>query len=84
MSNESEKALLWAVENPDARREEVACLYALSLHEKDLDWVAVNKAITQRWSYSGLGWIKKRAWEIDKPLRTAALLLSQMYEQESA
>lgn len=45
-------------------RGEMAAVYARYLDERDIDWSAVNSAILTRWSMSGLGYIKERAWKI--------------------
>jgi hypothetical protein len=47
------------------RREDVALVYAemLLTRRDDFDWPTINRAIVERWSQSGLSWIKKRAWQ---------------------
>lgn len=68
--------LLTAVEDKEIKRRGVAALYAVALRyghavprpshavsdEWDIDWKTVNRAILNRWSMSGLKWIKRRAW----------------------
>ncbi len=45
------------------KQKAVACTYALALKSSDsTDWAAVNKAIINRWSLSGLKRIKEMAW----------------------
>lgn len=46
-------------------RKEASDLYAdamLALGMASDEWPDINKAIMQRWSRSGLIWIKNRAW----------------------
>ena len=44
-------------------RKQIAQSYRLGLMSSfKTDWAAVNKLILQRWSPSGLEWIKKQAW----------------------
>jgi len=46
------------------RRLDIAsAYYAALMQQLDVDWLAVNTAIIQRWSRSGLHWIKARAWK---------------------
>jgi hypothetical protein len=45
------------------RRKDIAKTYALALRSSyPTDWAKVNSAIIERWSRSGLEWIKKQAW----------------------
>lgn len=54
---------------PKAKRLEIAEAYAELLMSNwsqlgELDVAALNEAIVNRWSLSGLVWIKERAWKI--------------------
>jgi hypothetical protein len=45
-------------------RKDIAVTYALALRSSDpTDWQQVNEAVIERWSFSGLEWIKKQAWK---------------------
>lgn len=46
-----------------ATRDDVARVYAQLLAE-DIDWEDVNGAILERWSESGLAYIKSEAWKL--------------------
>ena len=46
-----------------AKRRAVAQTYRLAMESSSpTDWATVNAAIIERWSVSGLMWIKKAAW----------------------
>jgi hypothetical protein len=46
-----------------ATRRAVAQTYRLAMQSSSpTDWSRVNGAIVERWSVSGLTWIKKQAW----------------------
>ena len=46
-----------------APRRAVAQTYRLAMQSSQpTDWARVNTAIIERWSLSGLSWIKKQAW----------------------
>lgn len=46
-------------------RDEAASLYAyVRKHEPETNWTAINTAIINRWSLSGLEYIKKLAWKM--------------------
>ena len=46
-----------------APRRAVAQTYRLAMASShQTDWARVNAAIVQRWSVSGLQWIKQQAW----------------------
>lgn len=60
-----QQTLLDEIAMPDCKRRDIAMTYALALKssERDsVDWPKVNAAIIARWSRSGLGWIKDKAW----------------------
>ena len=55
--------LLQEIADNRMKRRNVAKTYALALKSSEpTDWSAVNAAIIQRWSRSGLEWIKRMAW----------------------
>ncbi len=57
--------LLAAVAQPNIKRRGVAAVYggALRMEFGLTDWKCVNRAILERWSMSGLRWIKHLAWK---------------------
>lgn len=56
--------LLATVNDWGATRAVVAQDYAAALVYGDRqDWTTINMAITERWSKSGLEWIKREAWK---------------------
>lgn len=56
--------LLADVNDWAARRVDVAMSYAAAIrYERDIDWPRVNAAIIEKWSKSGLEWIKREAWK---------------------
>jgi len=60
-----EKYILDEISNPSFKRIDIAKTYALILKSSEaytVDWVKVNQAICDRWSFAGLKWIKNRAW----------------------
>ena len=60
-----EKTLLDEIAMPQIRRRDVAQTYRLAMQSSEceqIDWAKVNRAIMDRWSRSGLEWIKKQAW----------------------
>ncbi|MCR4340617.1 MAG: hypothetical protein NUW01_12120 [Gemmatimonadaceae bacterium] len=42
--------------------DEAAAVYRYMLPNKNVDWTAVNTTIIERWSRSGLTYIKREAW----------------------
>ncbi len=55
--------LLREIANSEARQKDIASTYGLALRSSDpTDWIAVNKAIINRWSLSGLKRIKDMVW----------------------
>lgn len=49
------------------KRNDIAIMYAHAMLEAPLhttDWPSINNAIIERWSVSGLDYIKHRAWKI--------------------
>jgi hypothetical protein len=57
--------LLATVNDWGTTRRDVAADYAASLvYGKREDWATINMAIIERWSPSGLKWIKREAWKL--------------------
>ena len=57
--------LLMEISLPEMKRQDIARTYALALRtSRNTDWSKVNRAIIDRWSFSGLEYIKTRAWKI--------------------
>jgi hypothetical protein len=55
--------LLEEVKRPSSTQRDIASTYGLALRSSDeTDWQAVNAAIIERWSMSGLERIKAAAW----------------------
>ena len=60
-------ALIWDIRNSEVKRDSVSATYALALQSSEpTDWAKVNHAIIERWSLSGLEYIKERAWKLAK------------------
>ncbi len=60
-----EKTILDEIEMKELKKIDVAKTYALILKSSErniVDWPKVNKAIINKWSRSGLEWIKEMAW----------------------
>lgn len=54
--------ILREIAMPEMKRKDVAMTYAFCLKSSEqIDWVRINKAIVERWSTSGLIWIKTKA-----------------------
>ena len=59
------QTILNELEHPEIKQKSVALTYALAIRSREVtDWEAVNKAIIDRWSASGLDRIKKMAWKL--------------------
>lgn len=55
--------LLREIAMPEMKQKQIAQTYALALRSTwPTDWAKVNKAIMERWSFSGLNRIKNMAW----------------------
>ena len=55
--------LLREIADKSLKRDIIAMTYALALRSsEETDWKQVNMAIIERWSMSGLHYIKKLAW----------------------
>ena len=48
--------------NNSKTREDVIEIYTDLIPMLNVDWPAVNKTITEKWSLSGLKYIKKHVW----------------------
>ena len=48
--------------NESKTREEVVEIYTDLIPMLNIDWATVNKTIAEKWSISGLEYIKKHAW----------------------
>jgi hypothetical protein len=60
-----ERVLLEEIADDRLKREDIAASYALAMKTPDkVDWPKVNRAIIDRWSKSGLVFIKERAWKV--------------------
>ncbi len=60
-----EDTILREIAMPEMKRKDVAQTYRLVLESPEsrtVNWGNINKAIIERWSLSGLIWIKKQAW----------------------
>jgi len=57
--------LLTEIRDRNFNQKNVAMTYALALRSSEAtDWGEVNRAIIERWSFSGLEAVKKAAWKI--------------------
>ena len=57
------QTLLHEIANKDMKRIDIAKTYYLAIQSSEkTDWKKVNKAIIDRWSKSGLNYIKTQAW----------------------
>jgi hypothetical protein len=57
--------LLFAVVDENNKRDDIAAKYAAALSQSaPVEWAAVNLAIKERWSMSGLKYIKELAWDL--------------------
>lgn len=59
-----EDALIAELAESKATRDHVGTLYAMALTNTGVAWANLNAAIIERWSESGLGYVKKLAWKI--------------------
>jgi len=59
---DAENMLLREIANSKTRRRDVAQTYRLAMESGEcINWEKVNTSICERWSTSGLIWIKKQA-----------------------
>ncbi len=62
-----EEQLLYEIADSRMKRTDVALSYAFAIRQRatdNPDFRKINKAIIERWSMSGLEWIKNRAWKM--------------------
>jgi len=62
-----QSTLLREIADRRFKRNDVAITYSMALRssERDtVDWKVVNDAIMERWSLSGLCYVKERAWKL--------------------
>jgi hypothetical protein len=63
-----EETLISEIADKAMTRHSVAITYALAIQSGDnrnlINWHRVNTAIIERWSRSGLEYIKRRAWRL--------------------
>ncbi len=62
-----ENVLVDETEMKGITRKSIALTYAMAMCSSEcdmVDWGRVNKAIIERWSFSGLEYVKERAWKI--------------------
>lgn len=67
-----ESVLLMECGIPQIKRNSIAITYRLAMEaeregREKIDWSKVNAAIIERWSKSGLQYIKNRAWRSEIP-----------------
>ena len=59
-----EKMILDEIAMPEMKRKDIASTYGLIIRSGEkVDWPKINTAIMNRWSKSGLLWIKEAAWK---------------------
>lgn len=58
-----EELLRFEIGFETATRASVAIAYAACLSDEQADWRSINQAIIDRWSPSGLDYIKRQAWK---------------------
>ena len=61
MTEHSNELIIEAINNSKTR-EEVVGIYTDLIPMLNIDWQTVNKTITEKWSISGLKYIKEHAW----------------------
>lgn len=60
-----QEKILEKISNHKFKRKDVSVPYAVALGALNrIVWSVVNQTIRERWSYSGLNFIKDRAWKI--------------------
>jgi hypothetical protein len=69
--------LMREIADPRSKRLDVALTYAFAIRQggpwggETVDFAVVNRAIVERWSLSGLKWIKTKAWALVSARRDA-------------
>ena len=62
-----ENTILNEIEHKECKRKDIALTYYLCMNASDeIDWGKINEAIIERWSFSGLEYIKKEAYKYFK------------------
>ncbi len=59
--------ILDEIKMKEIKRNDIALTYALAIissENKTINWKLVNKSIIERWSESGLEYIKEKAWKL--------------------
>lgn len=51
------------IEDRAFKRKAVAHTYSILIQKGHREFGEINRAIVQRWSESGLAWIKRQAWK---------------------
>lgn len=60
-----ENLLMREIADKRIKRNSLALTYRLAMaSSEEVDWLKVNRAIINRWSLSGLEYIKNRAWKL--------------------
>jgi len=63
-----EKCILEEIDNKESKRNDIAMTYAFCISSREKpNFGKINRAIVQRWSRSGLDYIKRRAWRQEFP-----------------
>lgn len=58
-----EFVLLNEISMKEIKRDSIALTYRMAMDSSEkIDWAKINKAIMNRWSLSGLKYIKNKAW----------------------
>lgn len=59
-----ERTILEEIKDKQFKRDDIAVTYFMCLcSEEQINWAKINHAIINRWSKSGLNYIKKLAWK---------------------
>ena len=62
-----EMTLLNEIAMKEIKRDSLALTYSMAIVSSEqniIDWGKINKAIIERWSFSGLEYIKNKAWKL--------------------
>lgn len=79
MSEIKEERFLSQIRRDKFKRKDIAITYSFCLDNPNLNWERINKAIVDRWSLSGLKYIKKEAFELyDKYNKPKSHKISQI------
>lgn len=65
-----ENTILSEIGNKAFKRRDIALTYSLALRSSErvaINFARINSAIIERWSVSGLNWIKTQAWKMAAP-----------------